>query len=98
MKFTQPLKMMLRLFLPIHVYPTHVDCTQIAKAITITRRAAVCHHTSDRLPIVVQNAQLIMSALAIKLAYGSVARTHVRDRAELILSVMSTITVPSALA
>lgn len=88
---------MLRVFRPIHVCPTPVDYTQIAKALTITRRAAVCLHTLDRLPIVDHNAQPIMSALAIKLAFGSDARIHVRDRAESIPSAMSTITVPSVL-
>lgn len=88
---------MLLLFLPIRVCPTHVDYTQIAKAITITHRAAVCHHTLGRLQIAVQNVQPTMSALAIKLAYASDAQTHARDRAESIRSAMSTITVPSVL-
>lgn len=88
---------MLRLFLPIHVCRTHVDYIQIAKHMPITLHAAVCLHILDRLPIAVQNAQLTMSALAIKLVYANDARIHVRDHAESIQSVMSTITVPSVL-
>lgn len=88
---------MLLFLLPIHVFPTLVDYTQIAKGTTIIRHAAVYQHTLDRLLIAVQNAQQITSALAIKLAYGNDVLTHVLDRAELIPSAMSTITVQPVL-